>query len=128
LNLYHITTRAAWIAATRQGSYAAESLGADGFIHCSTSSQVLAVARQFYAGQNGLVLLAIDPNRLSSAIKWEPAAGGTPPGVSGHRLFPHVYGRINLEAVVQIWDFDPDRSGQFPTPFLKTSEDGGLPA
>ena len=53
VNVYHITTRTAWIAATRNGIYEAPSLASAGFIHCSTSAQVLPVARQFYAGTVG---------------------------------------------------------------------------
>jgi uncharacterized protein (DUF952 family) len=119
LILYHITSRSAWIDATRQGVYTTPSLATEGFIHCSTASQVLPVARQFYAGQKGLVLLAIDTARLTSGVQWEGADGGAPAGVTSNSLFPHVYGSINLEAVTQVWDFEPDAQGRFPTPFLE---------
>jgi len=119
MNLYHITTREAWIAATRNGAYSAPSLASEGFIHCSTSAQVPTVARRFYGGQSGLVLLAIDPTRLKAALKWEMAADGTiPAGVSGPGRFPHVYGPINLEAVVRVLDFEPDSNGEFTVPDL----------
>jgi uncharacterized protein (DUF952 family) len=114
VNVYHITTRKAWIAATRNGIYDAPSLASAGFIHCSTNAQVLPVARKFYAGQSGLVLLAIDPSRLTSVLRWEPAADGpVPAGIPGTQRFPHVYGPINLEAVVRVLDFEPDANGEF---------------
>ena len=117
MNLYHITTREAWIAATRNGAYTAPSLASEGFIHCSTSAQVPAVARRFYGGQSGLVLLAIDPTRLTATLKWEAAADGTiPAGASGAGRFPHVYGPINMEAVARVLDFEPDSSGEFTVP------------
>jgi uncharacterized protein (DUF952 family) len=125
VNVYHITTRKAWIAATRDGIYDAPSLASAGFIHCSTSAQVLPVARQFYAGQSGLVLLAIDPSRLAltSVLKWEPAADGpVPVGIPGSQRFPHVYGPINLEAVVRVLDFEPDANGEFRALGLLTHE------
>ena len=50
MNIYHITSRGAWIEATRNGSYAADSLESEGFIHCSTAAQVLPVARQNFYG------------------------------------------------------------------------------
>ncbi len=117
MNLYHITRRQDWIAARRDGTYVAPSLSTEGFIHCSTSSQVVEVARQFYAGQSGLVLLVIDPDRLVSALKWEPPADGLPPaGVAANARFPHVHGPINLDAVVDVLAFEPDASGQFRRP------------
>ena len=117
MNLYHIATRAAWIDATRNGSYTAPSLSSQGFIHCSTAAQVLPVARQFYAAQTGLVLLVIDPRRLTSVLKWEPAAAGPPPdGVDEAATFPHIYGPIDLEAVVQTADFEPDSRSEFTMP------------
>ena len=128
MNVYHITTRKAWIAATRNGIYDAPSLASAGFIHCSTSAQVLPVARQFYAGQSGLVLLAIDPSRLASVLKWEPAADGpVPAGVPATQRFPHVYGPINLEAVVRVLDFEPDANGEFSAPGMLAHEAGADP-
>jgi uncharacterized protein (DUF952 family) len=125
VNVYHITTRTAWIAATRSGIYEAPSLASAGFIHCSTSAQVLPVARQFYTGQAGLVLLAIDPSRLTSVLKWEPAADGpVPAGIPGTQRFPHIYGPVNLEAVVRVLDFEPDANGDFRAPDLLAQEAG----
>jgi uncharacterized protein (DUF952 family) len=86
-------------------------------IHCSTYSQVLPVAEKFYKGQPGLVLLVIDPRRLTSDLKWEPPAeGAPPPGVRPGELFPHIYGLINLDAIVQALDFDPGPNGKFILP------------
>jgi len=121
LNIYHITSRKAWIDATRNGAYRAPSLESEGFIHCSTAAQVLPVARNFFAGQNGLVLLVIDTRRLESELRWESAAPlqGVAPGVT----FPHIYGPIALDAVAQVLDFEPDGRGDFVLPPLP-SQDG----
>jgi uncharacterized protein (DUF952 family) len=128
VNLYHITTRTAWIAATRRGSYEAPSLASEGFIHCSTSAQVVPVARRFYAGQSGLVLLAIDPAKLASGLKWEMAADGAVlEGVSGAGRFPHIYGPINLAAVIRVLDFEPDSNGEFVAPDLLMRSPGEHP-
>ncbi|MGA7192926.1 MAG: DUF952 domain-containing protein, partial [Anaerolineales bacterium] len=64
--IYHIASREAWNAAQEQGQYSAPSLTSEGFIHCSTRTQVLSVAEKFYKGQTGLVILVIDSARLSS--------------------------------------------------------------
>ncbi len=84
MNLFHITSRTAWVNATRLGRYVAPSLESEGFIHCSTASQVLPVARKFYDGQTALSLLVIDPARLTQVLKWEPSPeGSSPEGVPG---------------------------------------------
>lgn len=115
--IFHIASRRDWEAAQAKGEYTAESLQTEGFIHCSTLTQVLPVAEKFYKGQSGLVLLVIEPARLSPTLKWEPPSGGTPPpGVLPGDLFPHVYGPINLEAVVNVFDFVFDSSGAFQMP------------
>lgn len=117
MNIYHITTRADWVMATRSGQYVAPSLKTDGFIHCSTAAQVVPVAEKFYNGQTGLVLLVIDPERLTSDMKWEPPAeGAPPPGVHDGDAFPHVYGPINLDAAVQVLDFESDSDDHFVLP------------
>lgn len=119
LNILHITSRAAWIDATRNGRYAAPSLMSEGFIHCSTPAQAVPVAEKFYQGQTGLVLLVIDPARLTSDLKWEPPSDGAPPpGVPTGDAFPHIYGPINLDSVVRVLDFEPTTDGRFVLPTL----------
>jgi uncharacterized protein (DUF952 family) len=115
--IFHITSRTAWEDAQKHGDYRAESLETEGFIHCSTHSQVLPVAENYYKGQSGLILLAIEPTLLSSALKWEPPSGGTPPpGVPDGDSFPHIYGPINLNAVIKVIDFEPGPNGTFTIP------------
>jgi len=117
VNILHITTRKAWIEATRAGQFAAPSLATEGFIHCSTVKQVVPVADKFYKGQTGLILLEIDPKRLKSELKWEaPAGGGPPAGVPEGDAFPHIYGPVNLDAVVQVLDLETGQDGQFVLP------------
>jgi uncharacterized protein (DUF952 family) len=117
LNIVHITSRKAWIEATRAGRYIAPSLESEGLIHCSTYSQALPVAEKYYKGQSGLVLLVIDPKQLTSDLKWEPPAeGAPPPGVRAGEAFPHIYGPINLDAVIQALDFEPDPNDRFTLP------------
>jgi uncharacterized protein (DUF952 family) len=115
--IFHITSRKEWETAQTKGEYAAESLANQGFIHCSTLNQVVPVADNFYKGQSGLVLLMIDPALLSSTLKWEPPSGGTPPaGVPTGEQFPHIYGPINLDAVVNVFDFIRDSNGHWELP------------
>jgi uncharacterized protein (DUF952 family) len=117
--IFHITSRAAWTEAEAKGQYTAPSLATEGFIHCSTLFEVLPVANSYYSGQTGLVLLVIDPELLSSSLNWEEPSGGTPPpGVAEGEQFPHVYGPINLNAVVKVVELESDASGAFVLPNL----------
>jgi len=108
--ILHATSRAAWSAAQARGEYSADSLAGQGFIHCSKADQVLRVANSFYAGQHDLVLLVIDPERLTSELHWDPGTD------LASELFPHIYGTINLEAVLQVVDFEPAADGKFHLP------------
>ena len=79
--------------------------------------QILRVADSFYAGQHGLVLLVIDPRRLTSELRWEP---GTDLPTD---LFPHLYGPLNLQAVLKVLDFEPAADGKFHLPESLESAD-----
>lgn len=114
--IYHITLRATWIEARKRGEYRAVSLEDEGFIHCSTNSQILPIVDKFFKGQRNLLLLVIDPSLLSSELKWEPPSGGAPPGVPDNDLFPHIYGPINLEAVVKTVDLESLPDGSYDLP------------
>ena len=116
--IYHLTTRQAWHGAQQRGEYRAESLETEGFIHCSTRTQILPVAEKFYKGQQGILLLEIDPSLLTSELRWEPPSGSSPPpGVPEGDLFPHIYAPINLDAIVKVYDLEsnPDGSYKLPT-------------
>jgi uncharacterized protein (DUF952 family) len=108
--IFHITTRASWSDAQKTGLYIADSSKQDGFIHCSKSDQILRVANTFYRNQNGLVILEIDPSKLMSELRWEPGTG------KADELFPHIYGSLNLEAIVHVFNFKPDPNGMFSLP------------
>lgn len=90
--IYHITTAAAWAEALQAGRYEAPSLQSEGFIHNCEENQLPAILERFYAGQQELVKLTIDTNKLSSPLvyEWSPSLQDT---------FPHIYGAINLDAV-----------------------------
>jgi uncharacterized protein (DUF952 family) len=78
-----------------------ESLASEGFIHCTREPDVLlGVANRLYRQAPGeYLVLVIDPDRLTSPLKYEAAPGGDP--FSGH-LFPHIYGPLNRAAIVDV--------------------------
>jgi uncharacterized protein (DUF952 family) len=97
--LFHITEATSWQTALLQGQYLAPSLQTEGFIHLSEQGQVKWVGMHFYRGQLGLVLLEIDSDRLTSKLRYDE--------VVGDGIFPHLYGPLNLDAVVTVWPFTP---------------------
>jgi uncharacterized protein (DUF952 family) len=92
--IFHITTAPEWEAARRDGEYRAPSLETEGFIHCSTPTQVNHVADWFYRDIPDLVLLCIDPVLLTSELRWEPSSDA----FAGE--FPHVYGPSAIASVI----------------------------
>ncbi len=107
--IFHITDQTHWQAALTSGEYAADSLSTQGFIHCSTSEQVIPVANLWFKGQKDLLLLEIDADRVSAEIKYENLDHGT-------ELFPHVYGPIQALAVINVHDLTSDPDGLFKLP------------
>jgi uncharacterized protein (DUF952 family) len=91
--IYHLVPRATW-ENTPPGPFRAPSLETEGFIHCSNREQVARSANKFYADESEMLLLAIDPDRLTSELRDEEGGPG--------ELFPHVYGPINREAIVDV--------------------------
>jgi uncharacterized protein (DUF952 family) len=108
-NIFHITTRSAWDSASAEGSYRPAAFSTDGFIHCSTSEQVIQVANIRFRGQSGLVLLSIDTDKVAPEIVYENLEGG-------QQLFPHIYGELKPEAVVEVAEFVPGADGYFTLP------------
>lgn len=97
--IFHIAHRSA-AAAARRSDYIPGEFDRDGFVHCSTAEQVPGVAAAYFADAGDLVLLCIDPDRLASPVRWEAATADGP-------RFPHVYGPINPEAVIDVVSFEP---------------------
>jgi uncharacterized protein (DUF952 family) len=106
--ILHITQRPKWAAAKNLGRYRADTLDAEGFIHCSTAAQVIGSANRFFLGQSDLVILVIDGDRTRSEIRYE--------GADPHNLFPHIYGELNIDAVVQAIDLAPAVNDSFQLP------------
>jgi uncharacterized protein (DUF952 family) len=60
------------------------------------------------------VLLVIDPQKVQPEVKYEPPVNpSTGETESGGELFPHIYGALNTDAVIQVEDFAPDSDGMF---------------
>ena len=112
--IFHIVKRGEWELAVARGSYAPESLGIEGFIHCSTISQVIDTANRFYRGESELVVLCIDEARVRAELKYEAPAGTH--GESVRDRFPHLYGELNVDAFVMVVELPCEADGSFRLP------------
>jgi uncharacterized protein (DUF952 family) len=108
--IYHITTHQEWITANRNGVYRADTLITEGFIHASNREQIERTANVFFNGQRELVLLCIDCDRLQAPLKHEDL-------MEENQFFPHIYGELNLSAVIQVVPLESDHDGIFRIPF-----------
>jgi uncharacterized protein (DUF952 family) len=113
--ILHIIAQTDWEKAQVHGIYNAPSLATEGFIHFSKPHQVARVANNVFAGRNDLILLVVDPARLTAELKYEPASGTYQPD---RELFPHLYGSLNLDAVIRVMPFLPAQDGEFARPDL----------
>lgn len=104
--IYHLAQESDWEQAQRDGAYTRSTIGRslddEGFVHASSAEQWPVVRSRFYAGvDEPLVLLHIDQSRLTARVVLEV---GDP--VTGEQ-FPHVYGPIDLAAVVETTRLEP---------------------
>jgi uncharacterized protein (DUF952 family) len=114
--IYHITWRAEWEQAQVTGEYRAESLATQRFIHASKREQVTKVANAVYLGQADLVLLCIETDKLKAELREEPPDTKIPAAHYDGELFPHIYGALNVDAVVRVVDFPAGEEGTFAIP------------
>jgi uncharacterized protein (DUF952 family) len=108
--IFHIAAAADWERALRDGQYTMSThgltLAEQGFIHAATAEQVAPVANAFYRDVPDLVLLVIDTERVGPEIRYEHVPGQASP-------YPHIYGPLNVSAVVEARPFGPGPDGQF---------------
>ena len=108
--IYHIATASDWDQAQRDGEYTTSTRGRtlaeEGFIHGSTAEQVALVANMIYKGEPDLLVLVIDADHIRAEIRHEQVAGWD-------TRFPHIYGPLNTDAVVQARPLGPGPDGEF---------------
>ena len=98
MRIYHVARAADWEAALADGAYRQSTLDRtleqEGFVHCACEEQVAGVLERYYDGVPDLVLLAVEVERLAADVRFEDGGTG--------ELFPHVYGPIEVDAVVDV--------------------------
>lgn len=107
--IYKICHAGKWVAAAARGAYAGSAKDReDGFLHFSTREQLAGTLARYYADATDLVLVAVDPEALGEALKWEPSRDGA--------LFPHLYAPLPLSAVRWSAPIARDAGGTFTVP------------
>jgi uncharacterized protein (DUF952 family) len=93
--IYKIVSRILWQEAEAQGVFAGAPVDhADGFMHFSTAAQARETAAKHFAGQDDLLIVAVDAEKLGAALRYEASRGGA--------LFPHLYAPLSLDAVISV--------------------------
>ena len=108
--IYKIVPAAFWRDAEVAGQFTGAPVDlADGFIHFSTAGQLEETAARHFAGQQGLLLVAVSTAKLGDALGWEPSRGGS--------LFPHLHGPLSMGEVLWVRPLPLGADGrhQFPS-------------
>jgi uncharacterized protein (DUF952 family) len=111
--IYKIATREQWEEAEASGTFQGAPVDfEDGFIHLSTARQTVETAERHFAGQNDLVLVAVDGAGLGDRLVYEVSRGGA--------LFPHLYAPLDLKHVLWVKPLPIDDKGThiFPDAFI----------
>ncbi|OMQ14071.1 GNAT family N-acetyltransferase, partial [Modestobacter sp. VKM Ac-2676] len=93
--LVHLIEPADWRAALDTGAVRPPSLADAGFVHLSTPDQVHLPAQRLYGDRRDVVVLVVDPARLTDPVRWEPGVPADPAGMR----FPHLFGPLPTSAV-----------------------------
>jgi uncharacterized protein (DUF952 family) len=111
--ILHLVPAAVWAQVAGHETYAPESLESEGFVHCTGDDDLmLTVANAFYRSVGDVLVLSLDESRLAADVRWEPPAP-LPDGWAGAPMFPHVFGPLDLAAVVDVRQLVRDDAGSF---------------
>ena len=99
----HLVEPTRWREALADGHLRPPSLDSVGFVHLSTPDQVHLPAAALFPGRRDLVLLVVDPARLTDPVRMEAGVSAD----DGGMLFPHLYGPLPVSAVVAVVPYEP---------------------
>ncbi len=101
MRIYHIVLPEVWEKFKGEKFYEADSLKTEGFIHCSFAGQLETVLRRYYKDADRVMILEIETEKLTSKLVNEPSTGG--------EIYPHIYGKINADAIVRVEEREIER-------------------
>lgn len=96
--IYHIVLPEDWEKFNNEKFYEAESLPSEGFVHCSFADQIETVLQRYYKDVEKVFILEIEPKLLTAKLVAEPS--------TNNEIYPHIYGRINREAIIKAEERD----------------------
>jgi uncharacterized protein (DUF952 family) len=105
--IFHLVACEQWARAEAAGSYAPVSLDNEGFIHFCTDRQLLRTADRFFADREDMLVISVREDRLHAPLRYEWVDG---------QEFPHLYGALNLDAVVDVVELPRGADGSFELP------------
>ena len=108
--IFHITTKEKWKNAKKEGTYSSTTLVSQGFIHCSTKDQVIEIANCLFKDVLNVIILEIIEEKIKGKIVYENFEGKK-------ELFPHIYGKIELDTVNTIYELQKDDNGEYYFPY-----------
>jgi uncharacterized protein (DUF952 family) len=102
---FHLTTAETWARQRDQSTYLPDAFAQDGFIHCTDGEQnMVDTANRYYAADpSQFICLVIEQERVASEIRYEDP----------NRIYPHIYGPLNVNAVIAVRAFERDADGHF---------------
>jgi len=105
-HILHIVPQSTWATAQHNEQYTGDTLATEGFIHCSRPEQIIAIANECFPRRHDLLLLVIEVSRVQAAIRYEDL-------YASGKEYPHIYGPLNREAVINVVALLPDADGTF---------------
>ena len=102
---YHLTLRERWESQRTGTEYTPEPFELEGFIHCTNGdANVIDVGNRYYVNDDReMVCLVIDADAVLAEIRYEDP----------NRIFPHIYGPLNIDAVREVRSVERERDGTF---------------
>ena len=110
--IFHMVPKRNWEQWQQGGIYHPPSIDEEGFIPCSSGNQINATANRIFKGERRLMLLVIDTSTVEAAIKYEMAGNS-----DREEKYPHIYGALNLDAVIDKIRLYPNKEGIFELEF-----------
>ena len=107
--IYHLITKSDLRQRITHQFLYEPSLKLEGFTHNATLNQVVPVANRHYKGMQDTLLLEIDEKLLKFPLRYDYVEK-----LGQH--FPHIYGPINLSAVVRIHPMPVNSDGTYRLP------------
>lgn len=104
--IYHILNVNEWEESKSKKFYEPLSYSIEGFIHCSALDKIEESANRFFRGKYEIVILCIDEERVKAEIIYEDLYN------TGFE-FPHIYGQLNLDSVVEVVKIKSKENGEF---------------